>query len=754
MNPAACAARRWLLGGQVQGVGFRPFVWRSAQALALCGWVRNLRGQVEVFAQGDAATLDRLLDTLLHAAPPLAEPHLLEETPVACSDLEGFAILNSVDDASARASVPSDRFVCEACLAELRDPTDRRHGYPFINCTQCGPRYTLIRQLPYDRARTSMADFALCARCQAEYDDPRDRRFHAEPLACPECGPALWFATADDEPVSGNAPALMACIAALRAGAIVAVRGVGGYHLLCDAANDVTLARLRLRKHRPHKPFAVMFPARGADGLDAVRATAYLDADEARWLTDSRRPVVWLQRRDDTALSAQLAPGLTSVGALLPYSPLHHLLLDGYGGPLVATSANRGGEPVLTGVLEAEQELVGIADAFLHHNREIVRPAEDSVIRRIAGHPARLRIGRGDAPLEVGLPFRLSEPLLALGGHMKNTVALAWDDRVVISPHIGDLDTPRGLAVFEQTLAGLQQLYGVEARRLVRDAHPGYGSSRWAGRQSLPVVQVWHHHAHASALAGEHTDVRRWLVFAWDGTGLGEDGELWGGDTLAGAPSGWQRVARLRPFRLPGGEQAIREPWRSAAGVNWECGRELPHRPQQDLLYQAWLRGLNCPRTTSAGRLFDAAAAISGVLREASFDAQAPLWLEDVADPDAPALDLPWHDEPGGLSQCDWSPLLPLLADASLPLAQRSGSLHASLARAICRQAVLQRERQGRSFVVGLCGGVFQNRLLVEHTMAALRRAGFDVRSGERVPVNDGGLSFGQVIEVGSQATS
>ncbi|MCG8370582.1 MAG: carbamoyltransferase HypF, partial [Proteobacteria bacterium] len=582
-EPAAAAgraiAKRIRLQGHVQGVGFRPFVYRLASEHGVVGHVQNRLGEVEVVAAGAPDVVEPFIADLIDRAPPLSSPSVAAIDDLETSDADRFEIIDSLADADARVFVPPDYFMCDDCRRELYDPADRRHAYPFVNCTQCGPRYTLIESLPYDRANTSMAGFELCPECEAEYLDPADRRFHAEPVACATCGPRLRFEAGGEGPIDGTEAALAAAVAVVRDGRIVAVRGIGGYHLVCDARNEAAVARLRERKRRPHKPLAVMFPVAGDDGLDAARRSVDFHDAEADIVAGPIRPIVLATRREDDRLAESVAPGLAEIGVFLPYSPLHQLLLDAVGGPVVATSGNVSGEPVLTGNDEAVRRLRPVADAFLQHDRPIVRPADDPVYRRIAGRVRPIRIGRGCAPRELDSPWPLAEPTLAVGGHMKATAALAWDDRVVVSPHIGEMDSPRSLDVFEQVAADLQSLYGVRARRIVCDAHPGYTTHRWARQQELPVRTVWHHEAHASAVAGEFDLHGRWLVFAWDGVGLGRDGTLWGGEALAGRPGRWRRFASLRPFRLPGGDKAGREPWRSAAALHWECGAEWTAAP-------------------------------------------------------------------------------------------------------------------------------------------------------------------------------
>jgi len=782
-------AQRITISGRVQGVGFRPFVYRLAHRYQIAGWVRNIDGLVEIHAEGTPAQLQNFRQALLQEAPPLSAPDSLSVADCSAEKAEAFAILDSAagqhDAESSSADsgsihLPPDGFVCADCLAELHDPANRRHRYPFINCTQCGPRYTLITALPYDRPNTSMRDFVLCPDCRREYENPLDRRFHAEPIACPVCGPHLTFTPSPlpqgIPPLRGTrgeawgkgeshaqaaefttiplSPALLppgvngkddetalaAAVAALRAGKIVAVKGVGGYHLMCDASNDAAIASLRARKPRPAKPLAVMFR-----NLDALRHSVQATPEQEAFLTSPERPILLLPKRPEDGLSALIAPGLSEIGCLLPYSPLHDLLLNDFGGPLVATSGNLSGEPVLTKCEEAQTRLGHLADAFLHHDRPIVRPADDPVYRAIAGVPRPLRLGRGIAPLELELPAALNEPVLALGSHMKNTLCLAWGTRAVVSPHIGELDTVLSLDTFAQVAADLQRLYQVRASRLIVDHHPGFGYRRFARSSGLPLFEVWHHHAHAAALAWEFPQVNEWIVFAWDGVGLGEDGSLWGGEAFTGAPGHWRRAASMRPFRLPGGDKAGREPWRAAAALLWENGQAAPFAP--DALHQAWSQGINSPASSAVGRLFDAASALCGVCSHASFEGEGPMRLEAHAAASAGSVvELPLRRDADGLWRTDWAPLLPTLGNDALPAAERAASFHLSLAHALVDQATQLREQTGiRS--VGLTGGVLQNRLLAEAAIERLESAGFKAHLPRRTPVNDAGLSFGQVIE-------
>lgn len=811
----ALRARRLTVVGQVQGVGFRPFVYRLAQRLGLRGWVRNETGRVEILIEGPDDRLATFRLALIEEAPPLAAPRLTSERESAHQALSDFRILESDARDAPDIHLPVDHFVCDDCLAELSDPTGRRYRYPFTNCTQCGPRYTLIQALPYDRANTAMAAFELCPACEAEYTDPLDRRFHAEPIACPICGPHLqWVSRQGEPPASATAgttrdhqqnggrlpvdasmsdgdlfdtgaleeegldakgtddEALAAAVKALEAGAILAVKGIGGYHLLCDAQNEKAIARLRAQKPRPRKPLAVMF----AD-LEGLHQAVISNPEQDAFLSSAERPILLLPKRHPSPVSDLIAPNLAEIGCLLPYSPLHALLLADFGRPLVATSGNLSGEPVLTEPEVAETRLAHVADAWLHHDRPILRPADDSVYRPIAGKPRPLRLGRGRAPVELELPGRLDRPVLALGSHMKNTLCLAWDNRALISPHIGELDSARSLDTLAQVAEDLQRLYQVSAERLLVDRHPGYGYRRFARTQGLAIDEIWHHQAHASALAWEFPQVPDWILFTWDGVGLGMDGSLWGGEAFIGHPGDWRHAAGLHPFRLPGGDKAGRQPWRSAAALLWETGREWPvdwpltersaaidqqavggsarHPENSDmtadltLLHQAWQRGLNAPQTTAAGRLFDAAAALIGCCREASFEGEGPMRLEALAAShpgSVTPIALPLTRDQAGIWRSDWSVLIEDLMDTDQSQAERAALFHQSLAQALVAQALQLRGETGID-CVGLTGGVFQNRLLAEQSLALLREQGFQAYLPARLPVNDAAISFGQVME-------
>jgi len=750
-------ARKIILSGIVQGVGFRPYIYRHAHAYKLYGWARNSSGRVEVHVQGDLHNLDEFTNTLLDNAPDLSRPVLESVQQASCSDTSEFLILPSQADADADIHLPADLFTCDDCLRELNDPGNRRYRYPFINCTQCGPRYTLIEALPYDRPNTSMSGFPLCEACHTEYTNPLDRRYHAEPIACAECGPELTYSETGKVKQVGNKDALSAALEALTEGKVLAVKGIGGYHLVCDACNDAAVDQLRRTKPRPHKPLAVMFPATPGDELAILGQYLLADDVETQLLKSPSRPIVLVQKLPGNTLSDGIAPGLNEVGAMLPYSPLHHTLLNDFGAPLVASSANISGEPVLTENKDIEQRLAHVANAFLHHDRPIVRPADDPVYRVINSRPAPIRQGRGLAPVELDLPFRLEGTVLAVGTQMKNSIALAWDQRVVVSPHIGEMDSLRSLQTFEQCIYDLEALYQVKAEHIVCDAHPGYTSTRWAKRQGLPVSDIYHHHAHASAVYAEtlldNNALDDMLVFTWDGVGLGPDGTLWGGEALAGKPGHWRRASAFRPFKLPGGERAGREPWRSAAALCWETGQDCPLEAASDpLLFSFWQQGNNAPLTTAAGRLFDAASALCGVCTLASFEGQGPMQLEALAaihggfeNIRSTVLEISRVDD---LYSVDWAALIPMLINESDPVIERAAHFHLSMADSLLQQAKLIREDTAINRV-GLAGGVFQNRVLTEKCIGLLNKNGFEVTLPLTMPVNDAAISFGQIVEYG-----
>lgn len=745
--------KKIIIRGQVQGVGYRPFIYRLAHRFHLSGWVLNSSGTVELITQGNPNDIDEFERLITQQHPPLARPHIESSTAIPHEIISGFSILPSASQRSADIHIPVDYFTCNDCFTELMDASDRRYRYPFINCTQCGPRYTLIRQLPYDRPNTSMAHFRLCKNCADEYYDPLDRRFHAQPLACEICGPRL-SCEIDGVCTTGNEATFEQANRALKAGKILAVKGIGGYHILCDARNESAVARLRENKQRAHKPFAVLFPWFGPDGLEAVQEELDMTEYEGMQLLSPARPIVLINNKPHSALAKSISPGLNRTGAILPYSPLHLLLSKDFNGPLVATSANFSGEPVMCDNDEIEQRLADIVDGFIHHNRSIVRPADDPVVHIINNTVQHIRLGRGTAPLEIKLPFNLPQAMLATGGHMKTTIALAWGNRVVISPHIGDLGSARSRDIFQQLVDDYQSLYQVRARTIIHDAHPDYASTRWArdyaDKHDLDRLSVYHHHAHASTLCGDYPAESCWLVFAWDGSGLGEDNSLWGGETLFGHSGQWQRVARFKPFQLVGGDKVALQPWRSALALSLEAGIDWHgNGVELDMAAQAWHNQQACVSSSAVGRLFDAAAAIILNRYQCSYDGQAPMELEQlVTELNADlAIPLALTAQPDKLIDIDWSELFQTLVQQASHCKNRASNIfHSSLAMNLLEQVDYFQSIHG-DFAIGLTGGVFQNQKLTEFVMAILQQDNRRVYLSRSVPCNDGGLSYGQIIE-------
>lgn len=744
---------RVLVRGAVQGVGFRPFVYRHARALALSGWVENSAQGVTVEVEGDPLRVDTLVRTIREAPPPNASVISIETQEIDRRGGESFAIRMSAATGARTAEVLPDLATCEDCLRELFDPADRRYSYPFINCTHCGPRYSIIEDIPYDRVRTSMRHFPMCPACRAEYEDPENRRFHAEPNACPACGPRLFLWNGAGEVVAREHEALIAAAAALREGRIIAVKGIGGFHLFVDARDEATVHRLRQRKRREERPFAVMFPTPAA-----IRASCASSAVEEELLVSPARPIV-LTRRKGGAIASAVAPRNPWLGALLPYTPLHHLLMRALGFPVVATSGNVTDEPIVTDEGEALERLGGIADLFLVHDRPIVRPVDDSVVRVVCGRELVLRRARGYAPAPIAVPG-LPAGILALGGHLKTTVALTQANRTVLSQHIGDLETVAARAAHARAVADTVALHAAQPRRLVRDLHPDYASSRAAEAMGLPVIQVQHHLAHVVACMAEQGVTPPVLGVAWDGAGFGPDGAIWGGEFLWVMDGGWRRVAHLRPFRLPGGEAVAREPRRAAVGLLYEAFGEVAFgltdlpplaafSPAERTVLEAMLaRGVNAPWTTSAGRLFDAFAALTGLRQRASYEGQAAAELEGAAEgcTTGRRYDLAVRTAQGERAPLivDWQPALEAaLADLRTGAAPGTvaEALHNGLAHAIAEVG----RRVGEHRVV-LSGGCFQNVRLTEAAVAALQAAGCEPIWHHRVPPNDGGIALGQAV--------
>jgi len=740
------------INGVVQGVGFRPFVYRLATAENLHGFICNTGDGVSIEVEGTAAALERFLLRLDREIPPHAAVHQRRMSWLIPQAQQGFVIAQSTKAGTDAGAVVPDIATCPDCLRELLDPEDRRYLYPFTTCVQCGPRYSIIEGQPYDRERTTMRHFGMCLACQAEYTDPTCRRFHAEAIACPECGPqlALWDNTG--RTVATHHSALLETAAALHGGMIVALKGLGGFQLLVDARNDGAVCRLRAHKQRPSKPFALMFQS-----LEAVEEAAHVQESERHLLSSPKAPIVLLRARSGhTALAPSVAPDNSCLGVMLPYTPLHHLLLRELACPMVATSGNRGDEPIIADEDEALEELAGIADCFLVHDRPIRRPIDDSVVRVIAGREVVLRHARGYAPT----PFnqqKVTAPIVALGGQQKVAIAAGRAGRLFLGPHIGDLTTAAGRISFARMAADFPQLHGVVPQIAACDRHPDYHGTQIASRFGLQVQHVPHHVAHVLACMLDNGLEGPVLGVAWDGTGYSGDGTVWGGEFLTIDTGRFCRVAHLRCFRLPGGDTAVREPRRAALGLLYDLYGEgalamaaLPPvaaftPPERAVLATMLNRGINAPLTSSAGRLFDAVAALLGLCQVGSFEGQAAMAVEFAADRATSVAFLPAAivHEDAGTFVIDWRPLL-----AGLIRQRIGGAAPGPLAAALFHglvEAIVEVARTIGIKRVVLTGGCFQNAHLTERAVHRLRSTGFEPYWHRCVPPNDGGLAIGQI---------
>lgn len=738
-------ARRWVLCGHVQGVGLRPALARWAQACRTTGHIRNTSGGVEVHAEGAPADVEAFARGLLSHLP--AEAHLAQWTcePAVPLCTATFAIVPPVSEGDLAAAVPLDAATCGRCLEELFDPNDPRAGYGLLSCTQCGPRYSIVERMPYDRQRTSLHGFPLCASCLREYEAPEDRRFHAETIACSACGPRYWLAEPSGAVVAHDAAAIHAAADLLAEGRIVALRGVGGYQLLVDAANEQAVRRLRQRKRRPARPLAVMVAS-----IEEARRWALIDASEEQALRTRINPIVVLSARRGTAIAPSVSGSLRTLGVMLPTSGLHALLLRAAGSALVATSGNLEGEPLCSGVEEAALRLRDVADAWLHHDREIVHPIDDSVVRVMAGRTTTLRLGRGLAPLPLeGLR---PAPALALGGHQKAAIALSNARQAVLGPHLGELTSVGCRDRYQQVLGSLTRLYGLDPERVAHDLHPDYYPTQLAERDYARRVAVQHHHAHiASGMIEAGWLDREVLGVAFDGAGFGPDGALWGGEILRCSVHGFERVGHLAPFCLPGGEAAVREPWRTAvAVVRSAAGADAASSLRWDgvapplVVATARIAGNArlCPLTTSAGRLFDAVAALGLGIAQVDFEGQAAMLWECELDPEERGA-YEFRQTTTSPTQIDWRPMIrQVLADVErgTPPGAMSARFHRGLADVIFRVC-----RRFENLPVVMSGGVFQNRALVEEIVRGFAPVRQPLAIPGAIPPNDGGLAAGQL---------
>ena len=765
---------RWKISvsGIVQGVGFRPFVYRLALARGLTGFVANTPEGVAVEAQGQAGQLEDFLAALREEAPPLAQVNEIVSLPIPLGHEGEFVLCHSTASAPVSTLISPDVAVCEACLAEFFAPADRRFRYPFINCTNCGPRYTIVQRIPYDRPHTTMRGFTMCAACRREYDDPANRRFHAQPNCCPDCGPQLTFIGADGHRVAEREEALNEAVRRLAAGEIVAVKGVGGFHLAVDAANGQAVHRLRQRKGREAKPLAIMV----AD-LAAARRICLLEGLEEQALASQARPIVLAAKKEGHGLAEEVAPGYDQFGLMLPYAPLHYLLLEGTVRALVMTSGNRSEEPICIENNEAVQRLAGIADCFLVHDRGIHLPCDDSVVALQAGMIRQIRRSRGFAPKPVGLA-ETGDMVLGVGAELKNTVCLLKGNQAFCSQHIGDLKNLEAYRVFQQSLGQLQALFEISPALIVHDLHPQYLSSRWAEEQNvLPTLAVQHHHAHLAACLAENRQSGPAIGIILDGAGYGPDRTIWGGEVLLGDARGYQRFAALESLPLPGGDAAVQAPWRTALSYLFAAyGANLPDLPfmadhECGVILAMVEKGVNSPLTSSCGRLFDAVAAMSGGRQTIQYEGQAAIELMQAAgrlgeevfpcevyteNAIAELSNLPAQTKlipEGCMLKISVRSLIRAVAQAvqsGMARSEISRRFHAGLVAAFTRVAEESRRRE-KINMVALSGGVFQNRLLLEGLVASLSRGGFQVLLHQELPCNDGCISLGQAV-IGREA--
>ncbi len=771
MKAQITTRERWrvTVRGIVQGVGFRPTVYGLATRLGLTGHVGNDGSGVFIEVEGDGSALQRFRDALVAEAPPLARIESVVVTAVSPRGDADFRILESQPDATIRAHIPPDVSICAECLRELFDPADRRYRYPFINCTHCGPRFTIIQRIPYDRAATTMAGFEMCPACAAEYHDPHSRRFHAQPIACPDCGPSVWYQPAGPplpDSIVRHDAAIEAAQAAIRAGQIVAIKGLGGFHLACDATNDRALAALRARKGRIDKPFAVM-----ARDLAQAQRLAEIDEAEAALLDSPQHPILLLRKRPGSPVSDLVAPGNPYIGLMLPYTPLHHLLLEDR--PLVMTSGNLSGEPIAIDNAEALERLAPLVDGFLLHDRPIHTPCDDSVLRLHEGCELPIRRSRGYTPFPIKLPVlggtgdAGSPSVLATGGELKNTLCLAHQGYAFLSQHIGDMENLETLEAFERAQAHLCDLYHARPKAVICDLHPGYLTTRWAEayvkREGVPLLRVQHHHAHIASVMAEHgLDGRQPVIgVCLDGTGYGTDGTIWGGEVLIADYVGFKRAAHLKPVPLPGGDAAVKHPYRMALAHLWAAGiawdDDLPPvkacpAAERRILARQLETGFQTVLTSSAGRLFDAVASLTGLRHTITYEAQAAIELEGAVlargeDDRINPYPLPVVEEDTG-AVLDTAPMTAAIA-ADVRSGAAAGVIaarfHEGVTEGLLRVCQYLRAK-GYGSVVALSGGVFQNIRLLSALQTRLRVEGFSVLDHRLVPANDGGLALGQAV--------
>jgi len=746
------------LTGLIQGVGFRPFVFRLAEEAGLKGYVLNDTSGVTIEVEGPLHALEEFLLRLDRDKPAISRIFSLQHSFLPERGFTSFDVRESKESGTMHLSILPDISVCEDCMEEIAAPKDRRFIYPFTNCTNCGPRYTIIRRLPYDRHNTSMKDFIMCPDCNAEYSDPENRRFHAQPNACHKCGPWLALHDADGAIICEREDALEKATNLLRKGYIIAVKGIGGYHLVCDATNDESVKRLRGKKHREEKPMAVMFP-----NIEMIHAETHINPAEERAIISIEKPIVIVRKKADSSTAPSVSPGNETLGVFLPYTPLHYLILKKLRRPVVATSANMTDEPIVCDEADAFSRLAGIAEYFLTHNRDIVRRCDDSVVRIIADRQVPIRRSRGFVPLPLRLPFRFPKPVLALGPYMNNTFAVGIDNFVYLSQHIGDLDTPVAHEFYEEAIRDMLSLLSVRPEVVISDLHPGYYSTRY-GEEHYPdrLRKIQHHYAHILSCMAENEipEEKEVIGFAFDGTGYGPDETIWGSEVIVASYSSFRRAFHLRPYRLPGGEKAVKEPCRSALSLLYETfGDEaikVPLSPipgkERSFLIEMMRKGVNSPLTSSMGRMFDAVASLTGLNHKVSYHAQAAIALEQAAMRSDSGDSYPFIIKNGIIYHM---PIIQSITDDLRGGVSRetiARKFHNTIVEIIISASKEIRRETGIS-LVALSGGVFQNALITGNAVNRLTELGFTSLVHQLVPPNDGGIALGQaVVGVKSQA--
>jgi len=738
--------RKFNITGVVQGVGFRPFIYQLAYRYHLNGFILNTSTGVNMELEGEMNAIEAFTEALHQELPPLARIDSLSSEETHCVGHTSFQILQSNTEDQKSTLVSPDIALCENCLQELHDPANRRYAYPFINCTDCGPRYSIIDTLPYDRPNTSMHSFTMCKACQKEYNDPLDRRFHAQPISCPNCGPTLKLLDPKGNVLEEVSDAIKSTADAIKKGSIVAIKGLGGFHLVCDATNTSAVDTLRKRKQRPLKPFAVMF-----SDIESIKASAELSLMEAELINSKEKPIVIVPKRRDTCISPLVAPGMDRIGVFLPYTPLHYLLLEMVNVPLVATSANHSDEPIIRNCDELLEKLGTVVDMVIDHDRDIRNANDDSVLQMAGEVKITLRMSRGYAPKSMKLPFKSEKKILAIGANQKSSIALIFDDTLIMSPYIGDLNSLEAFEYFERTLLSFKRFYDFEPDVIVYDKHPEYMTTKWAQHlkkkhPTLQAIELQHHYAHLLAVMGEHYIEEKVLGFAFDGTGYGDDGTIWGGEVMIADHQTYERILTLTPFRLLGGEKAIKEPRRSALSLLFETysldeihALHLPLlkqflKEEINMLHKAWKKGINAPLCSSMGRLFDAVASIADIVQVSGFEGESGLYMEAYVDENITDI-FEFEIDNGTINLESMVKAMVQMEDKHIMISTFFNTV---------TEIIFQIAQKHPSLPLLFSGGVFQNKVLVEKISRRCKQEKRSTYFQNETAINDGGIALGQ----------